>query len=156
MSTSQNREKARDFSKETKTSDNERKEDFKFSLLIKIEHIWKKDLYPLCFDISKISVYPSEEEFLFNPYSFFKIKNFKVNFNTHVIELKLETINKREELENRVKDNKKIYYNKHSQLLEAKEKTNNEKDESEEEDDKIKINNEEEEEEDNDYGIDDI
>ena len=104
--------------------------DYDFFILLEIDHYWEAGLEALCFDISKISRYKSEAEFLFHPFSFFRIKDFSVNFVTRIVELKLESINKKAILEEQIRDdnNKKIHYNKIDKIIEIKDKSNKDSD----------------------------
>ena len=125
LSTSKKENTAIFFSYENRRTISERKEEFKFSLLMEIDHSYKEGFFPLCFYISNISKYKNEEEFLFQPFTFFKIKNFKVDYEKYLIRLYLETINKKEILEEKINQNKKIYYNKEEKVIEIKEKSDN-------------------------------
>ena len=130
LSTSKKEDTAKFFSYETRTTNDERKKDFKFSLLMEIKHNYKEGLFPLCFYISNISKYKYEEEYLFHPYTFFIIKDFSVDYEKYLIKLYLETINKKEILEEKINENNKIYYNKKDNIISLKEKssTDNESD----------------------------
>ena len=122
LSTSKEEEQAKIFSNEYETTVDERKKDLKFSILMEIEHNWKEGLYPLCFDIKSISIIPDEEEFLFHPFTFFKIKEFSVDYENYLIKMKLKTINKKEILENKINEgNNRIKYNKEEKLIEVSE-----------------------------------
>jgi len=122
LSTSKDEEIAKDFSCENFTTKDERKEYFKFSVLMEIEHSWKEGLYPLCFDIQNISEITKEEEYLFHPFTFFKIIEFCIDYENYLIKMKLKTINKKEILENKMNEgNNKIKYNKKEKLIEVNE-----------------------------------
>ena len=122
LSTSKEEEEAKGFSCEYVTTKDERKEELKFSILMEIEHNWKEGLYPLCFDIKSISAIPDEEEFLFHPFTFFKIKEFSIDYENYLIKMKLKTINKKEILENKINEgNNRIKYNKEEKLIEVVE-----------------------------------
>ena len=92
----------------------------KFSSILKIEYNWDEGLFPLCFDISDISHYKTEKEFLFHPFSFFKIKDFKIDLINHTLNLDLETIGKKEILEEQIKLGKKIMLNDSKKIMEVK------------------------------------
>ena len=128
LSTSKKENTAKFFSFENRRTITERKNEFKFSLLIEIDHDYKEGLFPLCFYVSNISRFSTEEEFLFHPYTFFKIKDFKVDYEKYIIKLYLETINKKEILEEKINKNNKIHYNKENKIIELKEIINNNND----------------------------
>ena len=95
-------------------------------MLVEIDHNWKEGLEALCFDIKKISKVSEEDELLFHPFSFFRIKDVLINYDTHIVTLKLESINKKDILEEKLRDdnNKKIHYNKIDKIIEIKDKSN--------------------------------
>ena len=103
--------------------------NLKFSIIIEIKHHWEEGWEPLCFDIKQLSLIPNEEEFLFHPFSFFFIKEFKVDYSKNLVHLKVESINKKDILEKELGNkncNKKIHYNKEKKIIELKEKINGE------------------------------
>ena len=122
LSTSEKEEKAKNFSKENCLTKEERKEKLNFSMLMEIEHCWKEGLYPLCFDIKSISDFPKEKEYLFHPFTFFKITEFSVDYENYLIKMKIKTINKKEILESKINEgNNRIIYNKEEKLIEVSE-----------------------------------
>jgi len=118
FSTSKKEEEALKFKKELGK--------YYFFILIEIDHYWKAGLEALCFDISNISHYKNEAELLFHPFSFFRIKDFSVDYETRIVKLKLESINKKAILEEKIRDDdsKKIHYNKIDKIIEIKDKSN--------------------------------
>jgi len=119
LSTTERKETANFFAK-IETPLNERQEKSMFSTIIEINYNWEKDLFPLCFDISDISYFTNEKEFLFHPYTFFKINDFSIDLSKNILELKIETIGKKEILEEQIKIGKKIILNEASNILETK------------------------------------
>ena len=91
-----------------------------FSTILNIKYDWDKDLFPLCFNISEITNFRSEKEYLFHPFSFFKINDFKIDISKNILELSLETIGKTEILEEQIKNGKKIILNEKKNLIEIK------------------------------------
>ena len=120
LSTSSKMGTAEFFSKLKRSSVDERQKNCKFSSILKIEYNWDEGLFPLCFDISDISHYKTEKEFLFHPFSFFKIKDFKIDLINHTLNLDLETIGKKEILEEQIKLGKKIMLNDSKKIMEVK------------------------------------
>ena len=119
LSTSSDKKTAELFSKVKRTSLEERKNKCMFSTIIEINHIYDKELFPLCFDISDISNRKNEKEFLFHPYTFFKLKNFKIDLEKYILHLNLETIGKKEILEYPLKSGKTIILNDKKNIVEA-------------------------------------
>ena len=107
------------FSRLKRSSVQERQKECKFSSILKIEYNWDEGLFPLCFDISDISYYKNEEEYLFHPFSFFKIKDFKIDLINHTLNLDLQTIGKKEILEEQIKLGKKIILNEPKKIMEV-------------------------------------
>ena len=118
LSTSSKQKTADYFSKINRTTIEKRQEESKFSSLISIEYNWNEGLFPLCFDISDISKYKREKEYLFHPFTFFKIKNLEIDFINNILKLHLETIGKKEILEEKIKLVKKIKLNESKNLIE--------------------------------------
>lgn len=50
-----------------------------YKVIFVINYTYKKDYIPYCFNISKYSMYPLEQEVLFNAFSFFKIRDFQID-----------------------------------------------------------------------------
>ena len=107
LSTSPNESTADFFSRIKRTPIENRQNECKFSSLIKIEYNWNDGLFPLCFDITDISEFKNEKEYLFHPYTFFIIKKFKIDLVNYTLNLDLETIGKKEILEEKIKLGKK-------------------------------------------------
>ena len=137
MSTSKSEDVSKDFTNINNNSIiNGNEINLEFSMVIEIDHHWENGWEPLCFDIKKFSAIPDEEEFLFHPFSFFLIKEFKVDYSKNLVMLKVESINKKDILEKELGNkncHKKIHYNKVEKIIELKEKINDEN-ESENED----------------------
>ena len=98
-----------------------KKENSKFSLEMKIEINFSNNLYPLCFDISSISQSPNEKEFLFHPFTFFRLKNYKINYGKNILNLELEAIGKQEILEPGINKGRKLIYDKTQNIIKLEE-----------------------------------
>jgi len=119
LSTTLSEKVAKKYSKEETYTLEERKEKSMISTIIEINHIWKDELFPLCFDISEISQFKHEIEFLFPPYTFFRVKNFDLNLDNHTLRLKLESLGKKEILEYPIKAGKKPKLNEEQDIIEV-------------------------------------
>ena len=108
------------FSKKERTTLEKRQKDFKFSSIIEIDYNWNENLFPLCFDISEISQFRAEREFLFHPFSFFRVKSFILDIDNYTMKLNLETIGKKEILEIPIKLGKKPILNEEENIIEVK------------------------------------
>ena len=140
FSTSKNIEVAQGFSLGCFDTEEEKRKNYHFSTLFHIKNEYKKDLYPLCFDISGTSNF-DEEEFLFHPFTFFRIEDVKIDFNEFKLSLTLKAINKKEMLERKMNENNLIKYNKKENLMEINNLNNNKKENDEKKEEK-KIDNE--------------
>ena len=81
--------------------------------------------YPICFDIMKLSKYEKEEEVLFQPFSFFKVKKIDINFNNYTADIVLSVIKKLDVLEIFIKEKYRLKYNKEFNIVEVPEKSYN-------------------------------
>ena len=82
-----------------------------FATLITINYIYINGFYPTAIDVSKISCFPDEKEKLFPPYSFFKIKKVKIQYEKQEAKIELDSIGKKEIFEEKLKDGYKLFYN---------------------------------------------
>ena len=70
-------------------------------------------------NIQNVSYFRDEKEILFQPFSFFLLKDIKINITNYTADIYLETIGKKEILEEAIKKGKKIIYNKNENIMEA-------------------------------------
>jgi hypothetical protein len=79
-----------------------------------LQKIFKKSYVTPCINVSKYSINPSEEEYIFPPFSFFRIENVEnrsvTSKDPHIIYMTVP--NKRILIEFAIKNNKPIYYDK--------------------------------------------
>ena len=94
------------------------RDDPKFSVIYKITNISKEDWISNGIDINSISKMKHEEEILFLPFTFFKVKDVKIDNEQYVAEIHLETIGKKEILEKEIKNGKEIKYNYIENIME--------------------------------------
>ena len=118
LSTSSHKSVANFFSRIERTPLEEKKNQSMFSTLINIKYNWEEGFFPLCFDISELSKYKHEKELLFHPYSFFRINNYDIDLIENILTLDIETIGKKEILEEQIKLGKKIRLNESQKFLE--------------------------------------
>ena len=71
-------------------------------------------------DISERSIYPGEREYLFLPFSFFRVKDVKINTNDYIADIYLETVGKKQILENEIKLGKEIEFNSQKNIIQIK------------------------------------
>ena len=97
-----------------------RKSEKIFSVIFYISFDLKSNWIPNGIDVQDISCY-SEEEILFQPFTFFKITKVDINFDKNIADIDLEVIGRKEILENKIKDNKMIIYNMKEGIMEIVE-----------------------------------
>ena len=97
-------EKAIDFSINNKTQ-------YQYATIITINYKYNRDFIPTAIDISEKSVFKSEKECIFLPYSFFKIKNVEIDHINKTGKIELDSIGRKEIFEKKLKDGYKLNYN---------------------------------------------
>ena len=103
-STSKKKEVVQGFAK------NEKKEE-KYETIITINYLYKKGFIPNVVDVSEISNFKEESEYLFFPFTFFRVKNININYIEKTAEIELDSIGRKEIIETKLKDRYKLDYN---------------------------------------------
>ena len=114
-STSEDLSVAEDFSKRKKSIEIF-KQQKKYSLIYKINNHIKYNCVPCGVDIHKISEY-NEKEILYQPFSFYYVKNTKFDHNQYTADIDLELIPRIEILEEKMRKGGKIVYNKENNVM---------------------------------------
>ena len=91
-----------------------------FSVLFIINNIWKKKWISNGINIQNESAFKKEKEILYQPFSFYIVKDVIINLNNYTADIYLETIGKTKILEEEIKKGKKVIYNKSKNIFEAK------------------------------------
>ena len=95
------------------------KTDYKFSVSFKIKNDYINNWIPNAINIK--SVYDNfQNEFIFLPFTFFHVKDVKIDIKNHTAEIFLKTIGKKEILEMQIKNNKEIEYNQNENIIQIK------------------------------------
>ena len=63
-----------------------KKDNNSFSVIMKIEYQHDDGYEPSAFDLSDLSLYPDEEEFILLPFTFLYLKNFNINSDKYTYE----------------------------------------------------------------------
>ena len=92
----------------------------RFSVILFIRNYYKKDWISNGVDIQDVSQYPGEKEIIFLPFSFFLVRDVVIDHINYKADIYLETIGKKEILEEQIKIGKKINYNEREKIMEAK------------------------------------
>jgi hypothetical protein len=90
-----------------------------FSVVFIITNNHKNNWISNGINIQKISVFQHEKEILYQPFSFYKVKEVKIEHEKYSADIHLETIGKCEILEEKIKLNKQIKYNKDENIMEV-------------------------------------
>ena len=91
-----------------------------FSVVLYIENSYKKGMYSNGIDIKDLSKYKKEKEILFPAFSFFYVKEVKINFKERLADIYLITIGKDCILEEEIKKGKNIEYNEKEKMMKIK------------------------------------
>jgi len=94
----------------------------KFSVLFIIKNNYKKNWISNGINIQNESEYDDEEEILFQPFSFYYVQDVKIDYNNYTADIYLETVGKKEILEDQIKFGKEIKYNEDDNIMEIKPK----------------------------------
>ena len=62
-----------------------------------------------------------EKEFLYQPFSFYYVRDVQIDYDNFSADIYLETIGKKEILEEKIKFKKEIEYNKNENIMQIKE-----------------------------------
>ena len=102
----------------------DRKKGQIFSVMITIDYKYQEGWEPSAFKIYNLSVHPHEKEIIFLPFSFFKIKNFGIDFEKYEANIELENIGKKTVLEKEIQKDKIIIYNEKENIMEENNNNN--------------------------------
>ena len=94
--------------------------NLRFSVVFHITNIYKNGWISNGIDIENESEYDEEREILFQPFSFYYVKDTKIDIEQYIADIYLETIGKIEILEEKIKLGKEIIYSKDKNIMEAK------------------------------------
>ena len=94
--------------------------NLKFSVLYIITNIYSKNWVSNGIKISSVSNYKNEKEIIFQPFSFFYVRDVTIDIKNYMANIYLITIGKTEILEERIKEGKEIEYNKELNIMQIK------------------------------------
>ena len=113
LSSSKNLSTAQSFASMNISSNNN------FKVIFTIKYKFQNNWIPNAFNVVSISEYSGEEERLFQPYSFFLVKNVKIDTNNNSADIELETIGKTSILEEGLRNGKRVWYNSKENVMEV-------------------------------------
>ena len=115
-STSELIEKAEHFAGRAK-SNKIYKNKLKFSVLFYIKNYYKNNWVSSGVNIQDISAVKGEKEHLFLPFSFYFVRDVKINTKNYTADIYLENIGKKEILEEEIKKGKEVEYNPNENII---------------------------------------
>ena len=90
----------------------------KFSVVFHIKNVYANDEWiPNGINIQEISRHKKEKEFLFQPFSFYRVKSVNIDIKKHTADISLETIGKTDILEEQIKNGKSVKYDKENNIM---------------------------------------
>ena len=95
------------------------KNSSKFSVVFTITNLHNNNWISNGIDVHDISQYKNEKEFLFQPFSFYKVTKVDFDVKGRKADISLETVGKKEILEMKIKENKEIKYNEIDNIMEV-------------------------------------
>ena len=92
-----------------------------FSVLFTIKNIYKNNWISSGVNIQNISCYAQEKENVFLPFTFYYVRDVQIDINNYTADIFLETIGKKEILEEEIKNGKEIEYNNTEKIIQIKD-----------------------------------
>ena len=92
----------------------------KFSVLFYIKNNYNINWVSSGVNIQDISAAKKEKEHLFLPFSFYYLRDVQINTNNYTADIYLETIGKKEILEEEIKKGKEVEYNQNENIIQIK------------------------------------
>ena len=92
----------------------------RFSVILIIKNYHKKDWISNGIKMENISEYEIEKEIIFLPFSFYYVRDVQIDLYNYKADIYLETIGKKEILEEKIKIGKQINYNEKDKIMESK------------------------------------
>ena len=89
-----------------------------FSVILTITNKYKTGWVPIAINVRNISEYPTEEERIFQPFTFYKVNKVDINSDKYIADIDLETIGRKSILEEELKKGGKIRYNLKEGIME--------------------------------------
>ena len=93
----------------------------KFSVIFRIKNCYQSNWISNGIIIEDISSYKEEKEIKYLPFSFYKVIDVKIDYKKFIADIYLETIGKTEILEEKIRMNKQIKYNKYKGIIEVED-----------------------------------
>lgn len=95
------------------------KTNLKFSVVFIIKNNFKKKWISNGINVQDLSEYQEEKEILYQPFSFYYVRDVHIDIKNYIADIYLETIGKEEILEEQIKMGKIISYNEKENIMQA-------------------------------------
>ena len=118
-STSLDENQAKNFSGRNQTK-SQYKTKLLFSVIYYIKNFYKNNWISNGVNIESMSKYKTEREILYQPFSFYYVRDVQINLSNYTADIYLETIGKEEILENKIKFGNNIVYNEKLKIMQVK------------------------------------
>ena len=92
----------------------------RFSVILTIKNYHRKDWISNGIKLEDISLYEGDKEIVFLPFSFYYVRDVQIDLNNYKADIYLETIGKKEILEEQIQKGKRILYNEKEKIMQAK------------------------------------
>jgi hypothetical protein len=92
----------------------------KFSVVYYIINRYKNNWIPNGINVQKEAQYKKEKEYLYQPFSFYFVRDVQIDYVNYQADIYLETIGKTEILEEQIKKGKEIEYNQKENIMQIK------------------------------------
>ena len=96
------------------------KTNLKFSVVFIIRNFYNKNWISNGIDIQKEAKYKNEKEILYQPFSFYYVRDVQIDNKNYSADIYLDTIGKTEILEEKIKEGKEIEFNPKLRIMEIK------------------------------------
>ena len=96
------------------------KANLRFSVVFKITNFCNKDWISNGIDVMKESQFKNEKEILYQPFSFYYVRDVRIDNKNYLADIDLDTIGKTEILEEKIREGKEIEFNPKLKIMQVK------------------------------------
>ena len=96
------------------------KANLRFSVVFIIRNVCKENWISNGIDIQKASNFDYEKEILYQPFSFYYVRDVQIDNKNYIADIYLDTIGKTEILEEKIREGKEIEFNKKLKIMQVK------------------------------------
>jgi len=96
------------------------KANLRFSVVFIIRNVCKENWISNGIDIQKASNFDYEKEILYQPFSFYYVRDVQIDNKNYIADIYLDTIGKTEILEEKIREGKQIEFNRKLKIMQVK------------------------------------